>query len=74
MVANAIVVSVVIRPLLIQLIQFFIALERVMNGLHLLIVCSKAIPAKIYRNRRGYLGYTFLLETQIVKRIKTNGF
>lgn len=46
MIANVIVVSVAIRPLLIQLTQFFIALEKAMSGLRLLIVCSKAIPCE----------------------------
>lgn len=46
MVANVIVANVVVRPLLIQRIQFFTVLVKVMNGLHLLTVCSKAIPCE----------------------------
>lgn len=52
-VINGIVAKVAERPLQIQLIQFFIAHEKVTNGLHLLIVCSKDIP---YENRLTSLG------------------
>jgi hypothetical protein len=72
--ANVIVVSVAVRHLLIQQIPFFTALEKVTNGLHLSIVCSKAILCENLPKCRGYLGYAFLLETQIIKCIKTNGF
>lgn len=41
-----IVVSVVVRPLLIKLIRFYTVLEKVTNGLRLLIVCSKANPSE----------------------------
>jgi len=41
---NAIVVRLVERHLPTLLIQLFIKLEKETNGLHLLIVCSKAIP------------------------------
>ncbi len=44
------------------------------NGLHLLIVVQRLFPTKICGNCRGYLGYSFLLETQTVKCIETNGF
>lgn len=39
-------VSVVVRPLLIKLIRFYTVLEKVTNGLRLLIVCSKANPSE----------------------------
>lgn len=43
-VVNGIVVKVALKPLRIRLTPFFIAPEKVMNGLHLWIVCSKATP------------------------------
>ena len=46
MVGSAIVAGVVVRHLLIQRIRFFTVLEKVTNGLHLLIVCSKDIPCE----------------------------
>lgn len=56
-VINAIVVKVAVKPLRIQLTLYFIAPEKVTNGLHLWIVCSKVIPCE---NQLKSLGVTWV--------------
>lgn len=61
MVANATAVSVVVRPLLIPQTPFYISLEKVTNGLHLLIICSKVTPCVNLPKSLVLLGLRFFI-------------